>query len=269
MSGSAEFSASPDHRLVYHRALDDLDRAVLQLGALVTETVSMGTKVLLGGDLQAAQSLAEAEDAIDALALSIEDMSCSLIARQAPKAEDLRHLLTIIKLVHELERSADLMVNVSKAARRMYGSPMSPRIRGLITSMSHEATKLLRLAIDAYADHDAALGSALGDIDDTLDQFNTDMVAAIFAAHSADQIDLGAAVQVALIARYYERVGDHAVNIGERVTYMVTGWLPEHSGVARHERRMGLGPGFDDDLDLPGIDGLRPGDERSDPRDVM
>ena len=75
------------------------------------------------------------------------------------------------------------------------------------------------------------------DIDDTLDQLNRDMVEAIFEAHAAEQIDLGAAVQLALVARYYERIGDHAVNIGERVAYMVTGWLPEHDAVARQEQR--------------------------------
>ena len=82
-----------------------------------------------------------------------------------------------------------------------------------------------------------SLAVALDDIDDELDQLNRDIVEAIFDAHHEDHIDLGAAVQLALIARYYERIGDHAVNIGERVNYMVTGWMPEHNGMLRAESR--------------------------------
>ncbi len=96
--------------------------------------------------------------------------------------------------------------------------------------MAHEAQKLLQLSLDAYADSDEALAEALDDIDDKLDELNVDMVEAVFAAHSDGHIDLQAAVQLALVARYYERIGDHAVNIGHRVMYMVTGWMPEHGG---------------------------------------
>ena len=99
--------------------------------------------------------------------------------------------------------------------------------------MSREANKLLRLSIDAFADNNHSLAVALNDIDDELDQLNRDMVEAIFAAHNADTLDLAGAVQLALISRYYERIGDHAVNIGERVTYMITGWTPEYIGMMR------------------------------------
>jgi phosphate transport system protein len=74
-------------------------------------------------------------------------------------------------------------------------------------------------------------------MDDQLDQLHADYIQAIFESHHAGTIDLQAAVQLALIGRYYERIGDHAVNIGTRVEYMVTGWLPEHSGAARLRAR--------------------------------
>ncbi|MEM9132204.1 MAG: phosphate signaling complex protein PhoU [Actinomycetota bacterium] len=224
-------------RVAYHRELEDLNTRILQLGAMVCETIPRGTEVLLGGDLQRARELIESDDEIDQLALQIEEDSFSILARQSPMASDLRQVVTVTKLVAELERSADLMINVCKAARRMYGSPMSPRIRGVITNMSNQANKLLRLSLDAFADADVALATALDDVDDTLDQLNRDMVAAIFEAHAEEEIDLAAAVQLALVARYYERIGDHAVNIGERVTYMVTGWLPENTGALRAQNR--------------------------------
>lgn len=237
MSDSSIPPPQGEHRLAYHRELDKVVGSILHLGALACETIPRGTEVLLGADLKSAQELIDFDDVIDRLSLEIEEQCYSIFALQAPMAGELRQIITATKLVGELERSADLMINVCKATRRMYGSPMSPKIRGVITAMSHEASKLLRLSLDSFADSDVALASALGDIDDTLDQLNRDMVEAIFEAHAAEHIDLGAAVQLALVARYYERIGDHAVNIGERVTYMVTGWLPEHAGALRQDNR--------------------------------
>jgi len=182
--------------------------------------------------------LIDADDEIDDLTVLLEERCYSIIALQAPMAGELRRIITISKVGAELERSADLMVNICKSSRRMYGAELSPRIRGLVSSMGSEANKLLKLSLDAFADQNVSLATALGDIDDELDQLNRDMVEAIFEAHAQDTIDLAAAVQLALIARYYERVGDHAVNIGERVAYMVTGWLPEHTGALRARERL-------------------------------
>ncbi len=225
------------HRLAYHRELDELTAGVMRLGALTCETIPRGTDALLAGNLQAAQAIINEDDEIDALALVLEDKAVSLIALQAPMAGELRRLMTITKLLGEIERSADLMVNVCKAGRRMYGAELSPKIRGLVASMSGEANKLMRLSLDAFADENVSLAEALKDIDNELDQLNRDMVGAIFAAHAEGRIDLAAAVQLALISRYYERIGDHAVNIGERVSYMVTGWLPEYNAKLRTEYR--------------------------------
>jgi phosphate transport system protein len=225
-----------EHRREYHRQVDALKADLLRLGGMVIETIPRGTEVLLTGDLKVAKELIEYDDQIDRLSVDIEDRTYLIMARQAPAAGELRHLVTVSKLVAELERSGDLMVNVSKAARRMYGSEMTPRIRGVARAMAHEAQKLLQLSLDAYADSDEALAEALDDIDDKLDELNVDMVEAVFAAHGEDHIDLQAAVQLALVARYYERIGDHAVNIGHRVMYMVTGWMPEHGGPSRGDR---------------------------------
>ncbi|MEL6981507.1 MAG: phosphate signaling complex protein PhoU [Actinomycetota bacterium] len=226
-----------EHRLAYHRELEQVTAAVIRLGALACETIPRGTEVLLGGDLGNAQTLIDGDDEIDRLTVEIEQSCFNLIALQAPMAGELRRLMAIIKVVAEIERSADLMVNICKAARRMYGSELTPLIRGVLAAMSREANKMLRLSIDAFADENTSLAVALGDIDDELDELNRDIVEAIFEAHHEGAIELRAAVQLALIARYYERIGDHAVNIGERVNYMVTGWLPEHNGMLRADHR--------------------------------
>lgn len=235
MGQQPHFTPPPrgEHRVVYHRDLDELTKGVIRLGAMACETIPRATEALLSGSLADAQAVIDDDDPIDALTLELEEKCVSIIALQAPMAGDLRRLLTIIKLLAEIERSADLAVNICKAGRRMYGADLSPGIRGLIASMSREANKLLRLSIDAFADNNDSLAVALNDIDDELDQLNRDMVEAIFAANNAGTLDLAGAVQLALIARYYERIGDHAVNIGERVTYMITGWTPEHIGMMR------------------------------------
>lgn len=216
-----------EHRLAYHRDLEELRSKILQLGAMTTEMIPRGTEVLLKGNLQQADDLIRSDDAVNELSLEIEERCYSILALQAPMASELRRIVAIIKLTGEIERSADLMVNVCKATRRMYGSELTPRIRGVIGSMSKEANKMMKLAIDCFADQNVHLAAALADIDDELDELNRDMVEAVFAAAAEDALDLAAAVQLALIARYYERIGDHAVNVGERVIYMVTGTLGE------------------------------------------
>jgi phosphate transport system protein len=93
--------------------------------------------------------------------------------------------------------------------------------------MSDEALRLYRYAVDAYADGDEGKASALDDMDDTLDALHVEYIAQILESCRGGTLDVQAAVQLALIGRYYERIGDHAVNIGERVRYLVSGWLPE------------------------------------------
>jgi phosphate transport system protein len=236
---TAEGESMPitEHRLEFHESLDAIRQDVVRLGAMATEAIGRGTAALLEKDLHAAQSLIDDDDVVDALSLQIEDDCYRLLALQNPIAKDLRFTICSIRLVNELERSADLMVNVCKAARRLYDVEFDPRLRGLTQSMCDEAVRLTKAAIDSYVDEDAALGAALDDMDSRLDDLQVKFVEAIFTSHQAEQTDLRSAVQLALIGRYYERIGDHAVNMGERVCFMVSGWLPEHTGAARLELR--------------------------------
>jgi phosphate transport system protein len=226
-----------EQRKTFHQELDEIRDEIVQLAALVSEFIPRGTDLLLANDMKGALALIEADDEIDALTLKIEEQCYHVLALQQPMASDLRSIVTAVWLTGELERSGDLMVNVAKAARRIYGANLDPRLRGLIERMSEEAARLLKLAIDAYVERNASLGAALDDIDDGLDQLHRDYIEAIFESHAEHDLGLQAAVQLALIGRYYERIGDHAVNIGQRVQYMVTGWLPEQTGAARLRAR--------------------------------
>jgi phosphate transport system protein len=223
-------------RTAFHQQLEDIQRDLLRAAARVTETIMRGTEVLLDLDMAAAQALIAGDDELDALTLDIEERCFTVLARQQPMAGDMRALVTAIRLTSEIERSGDLMVNVAKAARRLYGTPVPAPLRSLLQAMAAEAVRLYQLAMDAYAEGDAGMAAAIDDMDDRLDQLHKDYIQAILELH-ADVQDVQVAVQLALVGRYYERIGDHAVNIGERVQYMVTGWLPEHTGAVRHAAR--------------------------------
>jgi phosphate transport system protein len=226
-----------DLRIEFHESLDELRDDIVRLGAMTVETIGKGTAAMLDRDLHAAQRLIDGDDVIDTLAIGIEESCYRLLALQQPMARDLRFIVCALRFASELERSADLMVNICKASRRIYDVTMSPNVRSLIEDMSIEAASLTRKAIDSFAEADDGMASALDDIDDRLDELQVEFVESIFSSHDSDRLGLRSAVQLALVGRYYERIGDHAVNMGERVTFMVTGWLPEHAAVARLEMK--------------------------------
>lgn len=228
-------------RTTFHHQLDDIQRDLIRAAARVTETIMRGTEVLLDLDLAGAQALIEGDDEIDSLTLDVEERCFTILARQQPMASDMRAVVTAIRLTSEIERSGDLMVNVAKAARRLYGSTIPVQLRSPLQAMATEAVRLFQMAMDAYAQGDATLGAALDDMDDRLDQIQKDYMQTIFELHPSEH-DVEVAVQLALVGRYFERIGDHAVNIGERVQYMVTGWLPEHAGAARYAARTSANP---------------------------
>jgi len=124
------------------------------------------------------------------------------------------------------------MMNVAKATRRLYPNQLEPRIRGIIDRMREQATAQLKIAAEAFADRDVHRAGALRDMDDVMDDLQRELFRTIFALGRADEAGLQQMVQVALVGRYYERMADHAVNIGERVTYMVTGEIPGPDGAS-------------------------------------
>lgn len=220
-------------RLTFHEELDGIRDDMIRLAAHVSEAVQKSTEALVGNDLELAQSVIHGDDVLDLISLEIEERCFNLIALQQPMASDMRSIVTAMKLSGEYERSGDLAVNICKALRRSYALHLTPTLRGLVESMNEEAVRLNRLSIDAYAEGNAGLAAALNDIDDRLDSLQTEFIQEIFKAHNDGHLTLKQTVQLALVARYYERVGDHAVNIGERVQYMVTGVSPESVGASR------------------------------------
>ncbi|HEX2047193.1 MAG TPA: phosphate signaling complex protein PhoU [Acidimicrobiales bacterium] len=213
----------PETRKLFHEELDQLHADAVRLAALASEAIQAGTTALLDFDLSAAKVVIADDKVLDDLTHSIEERIYLALARQQPMAVDLRMLVTVLRIIHELERIGDLMVNVAKAARRLYPGPLDPKVRGIIDHMRRQATAQLQLATDTFAERDPAKASALGDMDDVMDDLQKELYRTIFSAGAHDEAEVQRAVQVALLGRYFERIADHAVNIGERVGYMVTG----------------------------------------------
>lgn len=230
----------PEHedlRSAFHRDLEEVRESIAKLSAMVTEAIPRATRILLEQDLEGAEHMIQGDDEIDARALALEEHCYSILALQSPVARDLRAVVSALRIIAEIERSADLTVNLCKASRRIYGHRLDPRLRGVIQKMGDQAHQLYKEATEAYLTSDDVRAAALDDMDTYLDDLQREFVAVIFDSHAAATIDLQVAVQLAIVARFYERIGDHAVNIGERVQYMVTGWVPEFDGEARFAPR--------------------------------
>lgn len=207
--------------------LADVRTDIIRMAALTTEAITAGTQAFLGGDPSAAEIVIDGDDAIDDLYHRIDDQLLLVLARQSPVAADLRAVITTMRISHELERTADLVVNVAKATRRLYPHTLDPRVRGIIDQMGQQAVSQTRVAIDAFADRDPTWGGALTDMDDAMDDLTKSLFRHILADTTGDEASVLRAVQVALVGRHYERMADHAVTIAERVEFMVTGNHPD------------------------------------------
>lgn len=226
---------SHDLRLDFHADLGHVREEVARLGASVIELIPRVTDILLNQDLEGAEYVLRGDAEIDARAIEVEDMALRLLALQAPVADDLRNLAAALKLAPEMERSADLCCNLCKAARRIYGHSLDPKLRGIIQRMSDQAHHEYKKVIEAYIANDEVAAAAIPDMDEYLDDLHRQLIQQIFESHAAGLIDLQVGVQMAMVARFYERLGDHAVNISQRVRYITSGSLPAHDAAPRQD----------------------------------
>jgi phosphate transport system protein len=218
--------AVSETRKQYVEQIDDIRNDVIKLAARTGEQIGAATHAFLDGDLGVVDQIYATHNEVKALVLDVEQRAYQLFALQHPLASDLRTLLAVLRILHEIELTAGLMKNVARQTRRIYPRELPPRVRGIIERMGAQASVQMHLAIDAFADGDAAVASALPDMDDVMDDLQKELFRAIFAAGAADEASLQMAVQMAFVGRDYERAADHAVTIGRWVDFMVTGRLP-------------------------------------------
>jgi phosphate transport system protein len=218
----------PEARRTFDEQLQEIHADVLKLAARCCEQIGAATQALLDADLGLVEQIYDSHQELEQQVLAIEHRVYQLFALQQPMASDLRALLAILRILHEIELTDGLMRNVARATRRLYPRELPPRIRGIIERMGAQAAVQMHLAVDAFTDSDAAIASALPDMDDVMDDLQKELFRAIFAGFSGpvDESTLQMAVQLASVGRDYERAADHAVMIARWVEFMVTGTLP-------------------------------------------
>ena len=224
-------------RSAFHDDLEKLRSQTMRLGASVTDAIPRATAILLSGDLEGADYMVQADDEVDVRTSEIEAHCFELLALQSPVAGELRETIAVLKMAADLERSGDLAVNICRAARRIYGHEIDPVLRGLIPKLSEQAQQLFVATMDAFEQRDFAKAAAIDDMDAYLDGLHRQFIQAIFECHKREKIELQVAVQLAVVARFYERIGDHAVNVSERTRFMINGWTREQDAVSRFRSR--------------------------------
>ena len=217
----------------YHHELERVRTDLAALAGRVAEIIPRATAVLLDSDLDAAEAIIDGDAEIDAISVEIEERCIQILALQAPVAGELRMVIALLKAVADVERGADLAANICKVARRIYGRELDPKLRGLIAQMGEQARALYLAAIEALRENDSAKAAAVVDMDALLDSLQKQFVQSLIESQASTTADMQVAVQLAMASRFYERLGDHAVHIAERVRYVVTGAVPDHRSPER------------------------------------
>jgi len=216
--------------------IDELRLDVVRLASLTLDAIRSGTEALVESDLEHADRVVADDDAIDSLRHAVEDECLRIIGLAGLCPADLRFVGVALKIAHELERSADLMVNVARTTGRLHPDRLDATAGPLVDRMSRQVIVQLRVAVNAFVDRDPSWAAALADMDDTTDELERRLFRHVLEVDGGAPVDdarLNAAVQLALVARHYERIGDHAVTIAEQVHFVATG---EHTRTARFRR---------------------------------
>jgi phosphate transport system protein len=215
-------------REAFHKELEAIDQEIVAMGAVVERSTQDATRALVECDRALAQKVREGDDEIDRMFLDIEKRSLTLLAQQAPVAGDLRLIVAILRVVNDLERVGDLAYNIAKLVQlEDFCEPGPKALHALVAELGQAAGHLIGKAIDAWAAKDETLAADLAREDDRIDELHAQLIHSLLELN--DQASVGPAIRLAMVGRYFERIGDHAVNMGERVRYFITG-DEEHLG---------------------------------------
>ena len=207
---SALLEHQPDER----RDLEELDEQVLQVFTLVQDAIAGATETFLATDRDAARALVARDQLIDALHNRLENAVIEqLIQSGKEDRERLRRLLLILRILPELERSGDLAEHIASHAAQGLAKWLTPRARSLVSQMGAIGFEMWQMAADAYANSDCKAADLLRARDDEIDDLHVGLTADL----AAGSVSVPVAIEMGLVARYFERLGDHAVNVTRRL----------------------------------------------------
>ena len=191
----------------------EMMQKIVHIFALVGESIAEATHALLAGDRELAKRVVEQDVLIDTIANELVSQVERLLVEGDSLGQDARaSLMTLMRVLPEVERNGDLAEHIARRAARGLGAEMSPRSRGLVERMGEVASMIWREATDVILDGKTEAEGAIEDIDDELD----DLHVALTAELTSGSMPVPVAVELALLARFYERFGDHCVNLARR-----------------------------------------------------
>ena len=226
-------------RVQFHEELERLELEVLAMGELAERAVSRAVDALVQRDLDLAQAVVAADDEIDDRYLDVERRTLQLLALQTPVATDLRLLSALLHINLHLERVGDQAVNVAKIFLSVKDLPTKRSLLDKIREMGDIVGPMLRTGMEAFRTRDFELCLRLPGMDDPVDRLNLGMYREV-SALADDPGMLNWGLRMLVTARQLERVGDHAVDVGEQVGFLITGEFREFTD-ASHPVDLNLG----------------------------
>jgi phosphate transport system protein len=236
---------SEQHTRHFQEELERLKTRLLEMGGLAEEQVRLAVKGVVNRDRTLVDGVLHGDDPVNALHIEIDSRCFTLLALYQPMAVDLRAIVAAVKINTDLERVGDLAINIAEAAQRY---AVHPPVKKLIDipRMANIAQAMLRDALDAFVKRDTALAQLVLNEDDRLDELKTQIFRELLTYMLQDPTTIEPALDLILISRHLERIGDHATNIAETVVYLVTGsTLPTDRPHGRQETDLETGAGAD------------------------
>ena len=205
----------------FDEQLKRLDKELIEMGAMCEEDIALAAKALLDGDESLAAKVAPLDTEIDQMERDIESMCLKLLLQQQPVARDLRQISAALKMITDMERIGDQAEDIAEIVRFLGGR--GAEHGGLLREMARSTIKMVTESVDAYVKHDTALAEKVIAEDDVVDDYFARVKKALIDRIADDPADGEFALDLLMIAKYFERIGDHATNIAEWVIFSVTG----------------------------------------------
>ena len=213
-----------DHTVkAYDKELESLDRRIAEMGGIAEKMVIDAMDALANSDSALAQQVIQTDERLDALQREIEDSAILTIARRQPMAVDLREIVGAIRVAGDLERVGDLAKNIAKRSIKIGAEPRSRREIVGLKHMNDVAAELLKDVLDAFAQRDAERARAVWERDAELDALEDSVFRDLLTHMMEDPRNISYCAHLLFCSKNIERIGDHATNIAETVTYLVTG----------------------------------------------